>query len=199
MAAAVLDLAGAAGGAAACDRAAVCALTVLLPRLARVCRPWPALRPCRRGLGLISDAATFLSTTLPCVDRAAAPSCTWGLFAAADAGGWGFSQMQQSNSMKMTVIGFIHAAHYFRCEISIDNGSPDGSPSGSPVGDILGGVMEGAAAVVVRTSSSSSTSSSVRTLRQPAATRDVCDRRGLTAASHVLMPRWEHESACLGG
>jgi len=28
--------------------------------------------------------------------------------------GWGFSQMQNVNSLKMSVIGFIHAVHYFR-------------------------------------------------------------------------------------
>jgi hypothetical protein len=34
--------------------------------------------------------------------------------AAAVADGWGFSQMQSSNSLKMSVIGGIHAVHYFR-------------------------------------------------------------------------------------
>jgi hypothetical protein len=34
--------------------------------------------------------------------------------AAATADGWGFSQMQSSNSLKMSVIGGIHAVHYFR-------------------------------------------------------------------------------------
>lgn len=28
--------------------------------------------------------------------------------------GWGFSQMRESNSLKMSVIGGIHAVHYFR-------------------------------------------------------------------------------------
>lgn len=32
------------------------------------------------------------------------------------ADGWGFSQMQQVNSLKMSVIGGIHAAQYFRSE-----------------------------------------------------------------------------------
>lgn len=30
------------------------------------------------------------------------------------AGGFGFSQMRESNSLKMSVIGGIHAVHYFR-------------------------------------------------------------------------------------
>jgi len=34
--------------------------------------------------------------------------------AAAAADGWGFSQMQSSNSLKMSIIGGIHAVHYFR-------------------------------------------------------------------------------------
>lgn len=32
------------------------------------------------------------------------------------ADGWGFSQMQSSNSLKMSIIGGIHAVHYFRGE-----------------------------------------------------------------------------------
>jgi hypothetical protein len=30
------------------------------------------------------------------------------------ADGWGYSQMQNSNSLKMSIIGGIHAVHYFR-------------------------------------------------------------------------------------
>lgn len=40
------------------------------------------------------------------------PCCCCHSAAAAD--GWGFSQMQSSNSLKMSVIGGIHAVHYFR-------------------------------------------------------------------------------------
>jgi hypothetical protein len=32
------------------------------------------------------------------------------------ADGWGFSQMQASNSLKMSIIGGIHAVTYFRGE-----------------------------------------------------------------------------------
>jgi hypothetical protein len=40
--------------------------------------------------------------------------CALSLFVSAD--GWGFSQMQSSNSLKMSIIGGIHAVHYFRGE-----------------------------------------------------------------------------------
>ncbi|WIA23085.1 hypothetical protein OEZ86_009994 [Tetradesmus obliquus] len=35
--------------------------------------------------------------------------------------GWGFSQMQSSNSLKMSVIGGIHAVHYFRAFLMVIN------------------------------------------------------------------------------
>lgn len=35
--------------------------------------------------------------------------------------GWGFSQMQNSNSLKMSVIGGIHAVHYFRAFLMVIN------------------------------------------------------------------------------
>ena len=40
--------------------------------------------------------------------------CSNGLQKNLHAGGWGFSQMRESNSLKMSIIGGIHAVQYFR-------------------------------------------------------------------------------------
>jgi hypothetical protein len=62
----------------------------------------------------LSSKQTYPGTyrALKCLSSQLA--CCFATATAATTDGWGFSQMQSSNSLKMSVIGGIHAVHYFR-------------------------------------------------------------------------------------
>lgn len=71
----------------------------------RVQHPKPRRVPCR-------DGAAKLTRPPPPFRNPAQPNTD----------GWGFSQMHQSSySLKASVIGSIHAAHYFRAFLMVIN------------------------------------------------------------------------------